>query len=86
MMKPETIEPAIQACFCEIYIKLKDAEKIARAARACADAGSIAEAIQISMDIEQLVYEVGRLHDAACLLGSVGIQDSHRGLVVIQAW
>ncbi|MET4218284.1 hypothetical protein ABIB00_003502 [Bradyrhizobium sp. LB14.3] len=68
MMKAETIEPAIQACFCEIHTKLKEAEKIARAARACADAGSISEAIQVSMNIEQLVYEVGRLHDAACLL------------------
>ena len=68
-MKTETIEPAIQACLCEIHAKLKEAEKLARAAHACADAGSIAEAIQISMDIEQLVFEVGRLHDAACLLG-----------------
>ncbi|WP_247990067.1 hypothetical protein [Bradyrhizobium sp. 186] len=53
-MKMETIEPAIQGCLCEIHTKLKEAEKLARAAHACADAGSIAEAIQISMD-EQLV-------------------------------
>ena len=35
---------------------------------ACASAGSIAEGISVSMDIEQLIYEAGRLHDAASLL------------------
>ena len=38
------------------------------AAEACAEAGSLSEAVTISMDIEQLIYEAGRLHDAASLL------------------
>jgi hypothetical protein len=33
-----------------------------------ARARSIAEGISVSMDIEQLIYEAGRLHDAASLL------------------
>ena len=36
--------------------------------KARASAGSIAEGISVSMDIEQLIYEAGRLHDAASLL------------------
>jgi hypothetical protein len=41
---------------------------IANAAEACALSGSIAEGVTVSMDIEQLIYEAGRLQDAASLL------------------
>lgn len=67
-MEAEIVDSAIQAFLAEIYLKLKNAQQIAKAARACAEAGSVTEAIQVSMDIEQLIYEVGRLHDAATLL------------------
>ncbi|SCB43296.1 hypothetical protein GA0061099_1007243 [Bradyrhizobium yuanmingense] len=67
-MEAEIIEPAIKACLAEIHAKLKAAEQITRAAQACAEAGGVAEAIRVSMDIEQLIYEAGRLHDAATLL------------------
>jgi len=52
----------------EISSKLNDAARIAKAAEACALSGSIAEGVTVSMDIEQLVYEAGRLQDAASLL------------------
>lgn len=68
-MNVQLVEPAIEACLTEIHTKLREAERIATAALACAQAGAIAKSIQVSMDIEQIVYEVGRLHDAACLLG-----------------
>ncbi|MGL3111422.1 hypothetical protein [Bradyrhizobium sp. BR 1432] len=68
-MDAQTIEPAIKACLVEIHAKLKEASQIAKAAQACAEAGSLAEAVHVSMDIEQLIYEIGRLHDAVCLLG-----------------
>jgi hypothetical protein len=42
--------------------------QIAKAAETCASAGGLSEAITISMDIEQLIYEAGRLHDAASLM------------------
>jgi len=45
-----------------------EAARIAKAAEACALAGSIAEGVAVSMDIEQLIYEAGRLQDAASLL------------------
>lgn len=67
-MEAEIIEPAVKACLAEIHAKLKAAGQIAKAAQACAEVGGVAEAIRVSMDIEQLIYEVGRLHDAATLL------------------
>jgi len=62
------IDQTIKACFAEISNRLADAARIAKAAEACALAGSIAEAVTVSMDIEQLLYEASRLQDATSLL------------------
>ena len=67
-MDRAVIEPAIKTLLTEIHSKLSEATRIAKAAEACATAGSISEGISVSMDIEQLIYEAGRLHDAASLL------------------
>jgi hypothetical protein len=61
-------EQAIKILLTEIHSKLNEAARIAKAAEACALAGSVAEAVSVSMDIEQLIYEAGRLGDAASLL------------------
>jgi hypothetical protein len=63
-----TIEPAIRILLTEIHARLSEAARIAKAAEACALAGSVAEGVTVSMDIEQLIYESGRLQDAASLL------------------
>lgn len=68
-MDKKTIAPVIQACFAEMRAKLKEAEGIAKAAEACAEAASIDEAVRVSMGIEQLIYDADRLHDAVALLG-----------------
>src|SRR5258708_17338454 len=57
-----------EACLTEIYSRLSAAAQIAKAAEACANAGSVSEGVTVSTDIEQLIYEAGRLHDAASLL------------------
>ncbi|RZN30342.1 hypothetical protein [Bradyrhizobium sp. Leo121] len=67
-MDAQWIEPAIKACLLAIHAKLKEAEQIARAAAACAESGSISEGVRVAMEIEQLVYDAGRLQDAASLL------------------
>ena len=67
-MDRATIEPAIRIVLTEIHSKLNEAARVAKAAEACALAGSIAEGVTVSMDIEQLIYEAGRLQDAASLL------------------
>ena len=68
------IEPAIRSVLTEIHSKLNEAARIAKAAEACALAGSVAEGVTVSMDIEQLIYEVGRLQDAASLLNRLSRQ------------
>jgi hypothetical protein len=67
-MDRPTIERAIKILLSEIHSKLNEAARIAKAAEACALAGSVAEGVAVSMDIEQLIYEAGRLQDAASLL------------------
>jgi hypothetical protein len=67
-MDRATIEPAITIMLTEISSKLNEAARIAKAAEACALAGSVAEGVTVSMDIEQLIYEAGRLQDAVSLL------------------
>ena len=67
-MDPTIINEAIKACLGEIHSRLSEATRIAKAAEACASAGSVAEGVMVSMDIEQLIYEAGRLQDAVSLL------------------
>jgi hypothetical protein len=67
MAKP-VFSDAVVACLGEIHGRLPEGTRIAKAAQACAEAGSLSEAVTISMDIEQLIYEAGRLHDAVSLL------------------
>ncbi|MEO5567492.1 MAG: hypothetical protein ABIR92_03320 [Gemmatimonadaceae bacterium] len=68
MMTKPIFNDAVIACLCEIRARLSEAAQIAKAAEACAHAGSISEAVTMSMDIEQPIYEATRLQDAASLL------------------
>ena len=61
-------DQTVKVLLSEIHRRLDDAARIAKAAEACALAGSVAEGVSVSMDIEQLIYEAGRLQDAASLL------------------
>jgi hypothetical protein len=74
LMDRATIEPAIKLLLTEIHIKLTEATRIAKAAEACARAGSIAEGVIVSMDIEQLVYDADRLQGAASLLNRLSTE------------
>ena len=67
-MYTAAINEAIKISLGEIRSKLDEATRIVRAAEACVLAGSVAEGVEVSMDIEQLIYEAGRLHDAVSLL------------------
>jgi hypothetical protein len=58
----------------EIHARLSEAAGIAKAAEACALAGTAAQGVAISMEIEQLIYEAGRLQDAASLLNRLSRQ------------
>jgi hypothetical protein len=73
-MDRTTIEVAIKILLTEIHSKLSDATRVAKAAHACAEAGSVSEGVILSMDIEQLIYEAGRLGDAASLLNRLSLE------------
>ena len=68
LMEAAAINEAIKFCLKEISRRLDEATRLARTAEACVLAGSVAEGVEVSMDIEQLIYEAGRLHDAVSLL------------------
>ena len=68
LMNTAAMNESITICLGEIRSKLDEAAGIARAAEACAAAGSIAQGIEVSMDIEQLIFDAGRLHDAVSLM------------------
>jgi hypothetical protein len=67
-MDRDLTEKAITIILTEIHLRLDEAARLAKAAEACATAGSVAEGVTVSMDIEQIIYEAGRLQDAASLL------------------
>ena len=66
-MDRATIGNAVTLILTEIHSRLQEAARTAKAAEACALAGSVAEGVDVSMDIEQIIYEAGRLQDAALL-------------------
>lgn len=74
-MEPKAIAPIIKACFAEMRAKLREAQHIAKAAEACVEAGRLDEAVQVSMGIEQLVYDADRLHIAVALLGRMSMEN-----------
>ena len=65
-------QQAIGAMLAAIQVRLEEATRIARAATACAQAGSINEGVTLALDIEQPIYEAGRLLDAVSLLSRLG--------------
>jgi hypothetical protein len=67
-MDGRTAAQAIDVILTAIQIRLEEAARIARAATACAQAGSIGEGVTLALDIEQPVHEADRLLDAASLL------------------
>lgn len=68
-MERTNLEPAIKLIIAEVHIRLSEATRIAKAAEACVQNDAIGEGVEVSMDIEQLIYEAGRSQDAASLLG-----------------
>jgi hypothetical protein len=63
-----TKEPVIKIMLPEILGKLDEAARAAKLAAACAESGAVSEGKTVSMEFEQLLYEAGRLQDAASLL------------------
>ena len=60
-MDPNTVDVTIKAYLKEMRERLEQASSIAMAADTCADAGNLDKAIQIALDVEELIYEVNSL-------------------------
>lgn len=61
-------QQAIAMMLAAIQIRLEEAARIARAATACAQAGSVNEGVTLALDIEQGIHEASRLLDATSFL------------------
>jgi hypothetical protein len=70
-MDATTVQITTKAYLAEIRQRLDDAASIARAAQACADSGNTKQGIAIALDVEQLVYEVNTLLNAASLINRI---------------
>lgn len=71
-MDPATLEFTLKVHLKEMRERLDQAASIARAAQACADAGNVEKGIEIALDIEQLIYEVNTILNAASLVNRIG--------------
>jgi hypothetical protein len=67
-MDSKVLEIAIEAHLKEMSGRLEEAAGIARAADACADTGNLPKAIEIALDLEQILYEVNTFLNAASMM------------------
>jgi hypothetical protein len=70
-MDARIVEATLKAHIAEMRQRLDQATGIAKAAEACAEAGNIDKAIEIALDVEQLIYEVSTFLNAASLMNRV---------------
>lgn len=67
-MDAKALELTIKMHLTEMRARLEQASGIAKAAEACAEAGSIEKAVEVALDIEQLIYEVNTFLNAASMM------------------
>ena len=67
-MTPEAADIVITEFLQEMGQRLDQAVSIAKAAEACADAGSSKQAVEIVMDVEPLIFDAKTLLNGATLL------------------
>ena len=67
-MDAQMLDATLKTHLAEMRQRLDQAAGIARAAEACAKAGNIEKAIEIALDVEQLIYEVNTFLNAASLM------------------
>jgi hypothetical protein len=67
-MDAQILEATLRLHVREMCDRLDRAAGIAKTAEACAEAGNIEKAIEIALDVEQLIYEVNTFLNAANLM------------------
>jgi len=71
-MDPQMLDATLNMQLTEIRERIDRAAGIAKAAEACAASGNLDKAVEITLDIEQLVYEVNTLLNAVSLMHRTG--------------
>lgn len=61
----------IQDFLKDIRARPYEAATVAKSAEACADAGNVSKAVEIALDVEQPLYEVTTLLNAASLINRI---------------
>jgi hypothetical protein len=67
-MDAQAMEYSVRSQLSEIRKRLDQAASISKAAETCATAGNLPKAIEIALDIDQLLYETTTLLNAAALM------------------
>lgn len=67
-MDTAILEITLKAYISEMRNRLEHAAGIAKAASACADAGNISKAIEIALDVGQLICKVNTFLNATSLM------------------
>jgi hypothetical protein len=73
-MDAQLAETTIKTHLNEIRNRLDKAAGIGRAAAACAGAGFYEKGLEVALDMEQLLYEVSTLLNAASLVNRIARQ------------
>jgi GTP1/Obg family GTP-binding protein len=73
-MDAHLVEATIKTFLTEIRTRLDKVAGIGRAADACAGAGFYEKGVEVALDIEQLLYEVTTLLNAASLINRIAQQ------------
>jgi hypothetical protein len=71
-MDPHILEATLKLHINEMRERLEQAAGIGRAAQTCAEAGNLEKAIEIALDVEQLIYEVNTFLNAASMMHRMG--------------
>ncbi len=74
-MDPQTVEVTLRAYLTGIRTRLDEAASIARAAEACALAGNVEKGVEVSHDIEQLLYEATTFLNAASMVRRISREE-----------
>jgi hypothetical protein len=70
-MDAANAETIIRDFLKDIRCRLDEATTVAKSAEACADAGNVKKAVEIALDVEQSLYEVTTLLNAASLINRI---------------
>jgi hypothetical protein len=71
-MNAPIVEATIKASLADIRAKLEKGLRIAKAAEACAVSGRTRKGIEVALGLEQVVYELNTLLNAANMISWLG--------------